>query len=445
MNQKENVRLSLTKKVAYGSGQMGMNVLQTLLASYMLSYYTDTALINAAAIGTMLLLVRFLDGITDIVMGGIVDKTRTRIGKARPWIIISAPLMLISIVLLFGVKPGWSDSFKLVYTYLTYIFANCIVFTIIGISYNALLARMTRSLEERAACTSISMIFAVISGAVVGALVTNLQLSCGWGITSIIMGIISCIFTMIPGVSIKEVIGMDEEDPTAVKDTLPMSVQAKYVLKEKYFWICIVIGALQLLMNANSMATIAYYCNSVLGDPAFMAKMMSLGQIPAVLVLLVMPYFTNRYSKRDVMTVGCLMMIAAFVILGFAGTSRTMLLVGYGLKSMGLYPVFAGMYAFCADAADYSEYRTGVRSEGLFAASNSIGSKVGIGLGSALTGWILAWIGYDGAAAVQTETAVNGIKFAFSWLGAILCVVLLIFIRIMDVEKKLAGIRPEVQ
>ena len=418
------------KKICYGCGAGGGNVMSTLLAAFLLGYYTDTAGIAAAAIGTMFLLSRLLDGVTDLVMGGIVDKTRTKWGKARPWLVVSAPLMVIGIILILNVPQGASQAMKLVYAYITYIFLNCVVYTIFGIAHSALLARMTRDFKDRNTTSTISSICNNAVGLVVGTAITALQLNFGWGVTSVILGIAAGVLILIPGLTCNE---MEDEGESKAKNEVPLKEQLPAVLKNKYFWLCLLIGAFTLLMNANAIAAQVYYCNVVLGDPMYMATLMSIGQLPGIIILFFMPYFSNKFSKR--------MLIAGFCLIGIADTNRTLLLVGTILRSIGVGPMFAGIYAFIADAADYGEWKYGVRSEGLMASSQSIGSKIGIGLGSGVTAWILAFVGYDAAAAAQSATVVSGIRFTYGWLGAIFSVLLLLFVWMMDVEKYLPEIR----
>lgn len=125
-----------------------------------------------------------------------------------------------------------------------------------------------------------------------------------------------------------------------------------------------------------------------------MTTLMSFGMLPGIIILVFMPYFSNKFSKRLFMAAGAVVMIVGFALIGIADQNRTLLLLGTILRSVGLGPMFAGLYAFVADAADYGEWKHGVRSEGLMASSQSIGSKVGIGFGSACTAWILAAAGY---------------------------------------------------
>lgn len=401
---KENQQIPMWKKVCYGCGAGGGNVMSTLMASFLLAYYTDTALISAAAISTMFVICRLLDGVTDLVMGGIVDRTNTKLGKARPWLILSAPLMCIGLILIVSVPRGWSEAMKLVYAYFTYIFLNCIVYTIFGIAHSALLARMTRNDKERNTTSVVSSICNNAVGLVIGTAITGMQFKFGWTVTGIILGVTAGVLILIPGITISEIVGMSEDGQMEKNESLPMKEQLPAVLKNKYFYLSLLIGAFTLLMNANAIGSQIFYCNVVLGEPMFMTQLMSIGQLPGIIVLFFMPWFSNKFSKRNFMLIG-------------AG------------------PMFAGVYALIADACDYGEWKTGIRSEGLLASSQSIGSKIGIGFGSALTGWILAFAGYNPKEMIQSETVINAIKFDFSWLGLIISVVLFICVLLMDVEK----------
>lgn len=457
----ESQKIPMWRKIAYGCGAGGGNVMSTLLATFLLGYYTDTAGIAAAAIGTMFVICRLLDGITDLIMGGVVDKTNTKLGKARPWLLLSAPLMTIGIILILNVPQGWDHTTKLIYAYVTYIFLNCIVYTIFGIAHTALLARMTRDFKDRNTTATISSILNNVVGLAVGTMITGLQLKFGWLTTGVILGVLAGVLILVTGLTCRETVGMEGLNAGKPNQVVPLKTQLPAVLKNKYFWLALILGALTLLVNANAIGAQIFYCNVVLHDPMYMGALMTFGMLPGILVLFVMPYFANRFSKRAFMAGGAILMIIGFSITGLADTNRTMLAVGTVIRAIGLGPMFAGLYAFCADAADYGEWKFGVRSEGLMASSQSIGSKVGIGFGSACTAWILAAAGYiqpamdamppmeggEGpmgalpAMIEQPASVIAAIRFDYGWLGAIISVVLLIGVLMMDVEKYMPEIR----
>jgi GPH family glycoside/pentoside/hexuronide:cation symporter len=303
---------------------------------------------------------------------------------------------------------------------------------------------MTRNFKDRNTTSTVSSILNNLVGLVVGTMITGLQLNFGWTVTGVILGIIAGVLILIPGLACKETVGMDE-NADKKKETIPLKDQLPAVLRNKYFWIALLLGALTLFANANAIAAQIYYCNVVLNNPMYMTVLMSFGQAPGIIVLFFMPWFSNKFSKRLFMSGGAILMILGFSIIGLAGANTTMLLAGTILRSIGIGPMFAGLYAFCADAADYGEWKYGVRSEGLMASSQSIGSKIGIGFGSACTAWILAAAGYIqagmGEVVEQPASVVSAIRFDYGWFGAIISVVLLIGVLCMDVEKYLPEIR----
>lgn len=424
-------KVPLLNKVAYGVGTGGGCVFNQIAAAFLLNYYTDTALIGAGAIATMFLVCRIFDGITDLIMGGIVDKTSTRWGKARPWLIASAPLTLIGIVLLMNVPLGLGDSGKLVYAYVTYIFMNCIVYTIYGISNTALLPLMTHDSGESTMLATFSAVGNNLIGLIAGSAITPLVLNFGWKISSVVLGAVACVLILFSALVNKEV---DVEEDGALKETLPMSQQLPAVLKNKYFWLLLLIGVFALLMNANAIGGQIFFCNEVLKNPMFMSALMVAGQLPGVIILFAMPAISKRWSKQMFLLIGAVLLIVGFVITGIAGTNTTMIIVGTVVRSLGAGPLLSAVFALVPDVVDYGYWKFGVHSEGLISSAQSIGSKVGIGLGSAMTGWILAAVGYT-PGTEATAAVVNAIRFDYTWLGAILGVVIFIIVLMLNVEK----------
>ena len=209
-------------KVAYGIGTGGGCIFNQIAAAFLLNYYTDTVLIGAGAIATMFLVCRIFDGVTDLVMGGIVDKTSSRLGKARPWLIASAPLTLLGIVLLMNVPAGLGETGKLAYAYITYIFMSCIVYTIYGISNTALLPLMTHDKNESTMLATFSALGNNIIGLLAGSLITPLVLNFGWKTSSVILGSAACVLILISGLLNKEMESMEEGRQRA---SVPMSEQ----------------------------------------------------------------------------------------------------------------------------------------------------------------------------------------------------------------------------
>ena len=389
-------------KVAYGIGTGGGCIFNQIAAAFLLNYYTDTVLIGAGAIATMFLVCRIFDGVTDLVMGGIVDKTSSRLGKARPWLIASAPLTLLGIVLLMNVPAGLGETGKLAYAYITYIFMNCIVYTIYGISNTALLPLMTHDKNESTMLATFSALGNNIIGLLAGSLITPLVLNFGWKTSSVILGGAACVLILISGLLNKEMESMEEGRQRA---SVPMSEQLPATLKNKYFWLLLLLGAFSLIMNANAIGAQIFYCNMVLKNPMFMSVLM-----------------------------GAVLIIAGFAITGLAGENTTMIVVGTVIRSLGVGPILSAVFALVPDVVEYGNWKFGIRSEGLISSAQSIESKIGIGVGSALTGWILAAVGYN-PVAEPTQAVINAVKFDYTWMGVILGIIILVIVLLLDVEK----------
>ena len=426
-------KVPLLNKVAYGIGTGGGNIFSQIAAAFLLQYYTDTALIGAGAVATMFLVCRVFDGISDLVMGAVVDKTKTKWGKARPWLILSGPLSLIGIYLLMNVPMGMSEGSKLAYAYATYIFMAVIVYTIYGIANTALLPLMSRDHGETTMLATFSAVGNNLIGLLAGASITPLVLNLGWQKASLILGAVACVMILFSGLLNKEI--ATEGDDMA-RPAVPMKEQLPAVLKNKYFWLLLLIGMFSLLMNANAIGAQIYFCNIVIGNPMFMSTLMTAGQLPGLIILFAMPYISKRWSKQTFLLIGAVFLILGFVITGIAGDNTTMIVVGTVIRSLGAGPLLSAVFALIPDVVEYGNWKYGIRSEGLISSAQSIGSKVGIGLGSALTGWILAGVGYSGApGAPVSDAVVSAVRFDYTWLGAIFGVLILVIVLLLNVEK----------
>lgn len=427
---KTKAKVPLLNKFAYALGTGGGNIFSQVASAFLLQYYTDTALIGAGAIATMFLVCRIFDGVSDLIMGAVIDKTHTRIGKARPWLLLSAPLLFLGLVLLMNVPMGLPKGGKLVYAYFTYIFMTVIVYTIFGIANTAMLPLMTKNHDEHTILATFSAVGNNLIGLVAGSSITPLVLHFGWRTSSIVLGAIMCVLVLISGIVNKEV----DADTENAKPAAPMKEQLPAVLKNRYFYLLILIGIFSLLMNANAIGAQIYYCNLVIKNQMFMSTLMVAGQLPGLLIMFLMPAVAKKFSKRAFLVLGAVMLIIGFALTGIAGGNTTLIVIGTVIRSLGAGPLLSAVFVFVPDVVDYGYMKFGMRSEGLISSAQSIGSKVGIGLGSALTGWILAAVHYD-PAGKATDTVINAVRFDYTWLGAIISIVILVLCLLLDVEK----------
>ncbi|MCD8053258.1 MAG: glycoside-pentoside-hexuronide (GPH):cation symporter [Lachnospiraceae bacterium] len=444
MSTKETKKIPIPQKVAYGCGMSGGNIMSVLMSNFITAYYTDTALIAPMAIATMMVVARVFDGVSDFTMGSIVDRTNTKIGKARPWVFAAAPLMLAGIILILNVPQSWESGMKLVYAYVTYIFLNAIVYTIYGISHTALLARMSHDSQDRTLTSTIAIIMQNLAQIAAASGITVLYLNVGWRFTSVIVGAVAGVLILIEALLCQEL--TETQDVSAdmnkeKKQGASLLDQFKAVLKCKYFWCCLMFGVCTLVYNANAASCTIYYCTWVLGDSMYTATLLGLGVAPSIIMLVVTPWLTQKFSKRGFMSVCSIGLILSFALINVAPTSKGVLLACAFLRSFAGGPMFAGIYAFIADSANYVEWKTGIHAEGLMASSQSMGQKIGMGIGGASVMWVLAAAGYDSTLAAQSEAVISALKFSYIWVDAIVCAVLLLCILLLDVEKYLPQMR----
>lgn len=439
----ERRNLSFSEKFSYGLGDCGANIVVAAAGTFLTAYYTDTIGIAAAAIGTMMLLVRILDGATDLLMGALVDKTNTKWGKARPWVLWTAPLMCIGLILLFNVPTSITQNGQLIYIYITYIFAMCIVYTANNLPYNALLSRMTLDVQDRTSAASLRFVMTQITILIINAATATYLVKIGWSKLSIIYGIIAMILCIICFIGTREHLGENEETGVVKVNSVPLKIALPALFKNVYFYLQgLLFLVLYIQIVSTGMMTF-YFCNIVLNNIGLITFVTMATTIPAIIVNLLMPTLARRYGKRRLMIIGASLMTVGSLIIGAAGSNIPLVLTGLTIKGFGLGPIMSGIFATTADVVDYGEWKTGVRSEGLVNSCTSFGMKVGIGLGSAIGAWIISWGGYIGTAAVQTQSAINAIRFGFGYNGAILSFLCLIICIVMNIEKYLGQIQKD--
>lgn len=443
MQTKEH-RLSMGEKLSYGLGDCAANVYVAMASTFLTAYYTDTVGLATMAVGTMMLIARIFDGVTDLVMGAIVDKTRSKYGKARPWVLWTAPFMFLGLILLFNVPSGLNGGQSLAYAYISYIFMNCIVYTANNLPYNALLSRMTLNVQDRATTASIRFVMTQFTALIINAVTANLVASVGWFWLSVFYGIIEMIMLLICFFGCKEHLGADETGVVKVKN-VPLKTALPALLKNKYFFLQALLFLFLYVNTVSVGATTYYFCNIVLGDVTVLTLTSMAQTIPAIIANFINPALVQRFGKRKVMIVGCALMAIGRFIVGAAGSSIPLVIVGIAIQGFGMGPVMSGVFAMTADVVDYGEWKTGVRSEGLVNSCTSFGMKVGIGLGSSLCTWVLAFGGYEGTAAVQSASAVNAIRFGFGYLGSILSVVCLVLVLMMNIDKHIKQIQADLE
>lgn len=267
----------------------------------------------------------------------------------------------------------------------------------------------------------------------------------GWFVLSLVYGIVLFVMLLISFLGTKEHLGEDAESGVVKVETVPLKDALPALFRNKYFYLQSLLFCFLYIGVVSTGATTFYFCNIVLGNLGVLTLTSMATTIPAMIVNFVLPKFVAKFGKWKLMIAGCLLMIVGSIVIGAANTSVPLVMVGLVIKGIGMGPVMSGIFAMTADVVDYGEWKTGIRSEGLVNSCTSFGMKVGIGLGSAVCTWIIAAGGYDGTAAVQTQAAVNSIRFGYGYNGAIIGAICLVLCFMMNIDKYIKEIQKDLE
>ncbi|MGG4107663.1 MFS transporter [Paenibacillus lautus] len=415
----ETVKISFKEKLGYGVGDLASNFIWAGASTFLAFFYTDVVGLTAAAVGTLLLVARVLDAFVDIGVGMLIEKTKTRYGKARPWLLWMAFPFGFAGFLLFT-NPGWGEVGSLIFAYCTYLIVN-IVYSGINVPYGVLNSRITQDPYDRSVLNIFRMFFAVVATIIVNMLTMPLVKTfgggnTGWATTYGLFSGIAVILFLVCFMNTKERV-----QPTVVRKEVDMKRGFKALFRNKY-WKQLVLLMVIFYINGGVNAGVSiYYAQNVLNDAELVGALGLAGMVPVLIGFFLIAPFIKRFGKRNVSIAGLVISMIGSCLLIIDPTSLAIVIISTVIKSFGFVPLSATLFAMLADTVDYGEWKNGIRSEGLIYSGGSFGLKAGSGIGAGLVGWILAAGGYAGSQAQQTESAIASIQFMFIYLPIILC------------------------
>ncbi|MDR2377879.1 MAG: glycoside-pentoside-hexuronide (GPH):cation symporter [Bifidobacteriaceae bacterium] len=402
----------LREKILYGFGDVGSNFVWSFASAFLVLYYTDSALVAAGFVGSMMLLTRVFDAATDLMMGLVIEKTRTRFGKARPWLAFGSAPLVVALVATFNVPANLSETGKNVYVCATYFFMTAICYTAVNLSYHAMLARITLSQHERAVISAFRVVIALV--AVLGLSFATPPLlealggsrdQAAWTGVSLLYAALGLTFLLACFFGTKEKVA-DLAAPGRPAGRTSIRPALKFLLRSRYFYLAVFLNVVMTVFN-GAIGGYVYFARDVLGDVDLFGLLSACTLLPIIVVAPLMPPVFKRVGKRRSIVAGLAVCVAAGAVQLAFPYSAAVAVVAMSLRSAGLGPLMTASATFPGDIVDYMQWRTGVRAEGIVASIASFGAKLGTGLGSAMLGWFLAAGGYDGAAETQSQSAVN--------------------------------------
>lgn len=429
-----------------GSAQIALNSISGLIG--MLTYfYTDKVGIAAATVGTIMFITKFVNAIADLLMGRVVDVTKSKYGKARPWILWMAIPALAAIVLLFTVPSGASASVKTIYAFTTVTFASAIVYTGIAIPYGSLMAIRTRSTEERGKMGLTRTIYGYIIGMIIAIVlipVTNMLggNQSAWITVAVVLGVlstISLIFTFLASKENNSGVALVESD------NVPFWESIKLLFNNKY-WVMMLFAQLIInMMYTLNGSTGVYYTKYILGNENLVGIMGAVGLVPVFIGFILVGPMIKKFGLARTARIGMLLGIVSSLIRCFMPYNFIAALVLGGISTLATIPMMTVGGVLVNNTVEYGEWKSGKRLVGMVNSANSFGVKIGMGLAAAMIGWILAMGNYDGTLATQPQSAINSILILTVYLPLGLFILTYLFLRKYDLDERYPQIVKELE
>ena len=437
-NDLNQSKVPFISKLAYGMGDVGCNFSWMFVGNFLMIFYTDVFGISMSAVATLMLFSRFWDAINDPIIGGLSDKTHTRWGRYRPWLLFAAPLTALVLILTFWAHPDWSQTHKIIYLAVTY----CILvlgYTCVNIPYGTLCGAMTQNMTERAQINTSRSVSAMIAIGIINIITIPLiewlgngNARQGYLLIAILYGTIFAVCHIFCFAKTKEVV----EVPVAQK--IPLRLQLQAVAKNKPYLLALLGQVLFGFILYGRNADLLYYFTYVENDAVLFTYYSMAIIIPSIIGAACFPKVfqltSNKGWAASVFAFGTGITIIALFF--FSPVTSPIPFYLFAALSQFFFSGFnTAIYAIIPDCVEYGEWRTGIRNDGFQYAFISLGNKIGMALGTALLALSLGWAGYE-ANTTQNEAVVAIMRHSFSTIPGILWVVTALALFFYKLDKR---------
>lgn len=424
-NEVKQMKVPFLSKLAYGMGDVGCNFSWMFVGNFLMIFYTDVFGIGMGAVATLMLVSRFWDAINDPIVGGLSDKTHSRWGRYRPWLLFGAPLTALVLVLTFWAHPDWSQTGKIVYMAVTYSIL-VLGYTCVNIPYGTLCGAMTQNIDERAKLNTSRSVSAMIAIGVINIvtipLITffgNGNAQRGYLLTAILYGAIFAACHIFCFAKTREVV----EVPAQQK--LPLKVQIRTVVKNKPYLLALLGQVLFGFILYGRNADMLYYFTYVEGRAALFSFYSMAIIVPSIIGAACFPalfkWTSNKGWAASIFAFGT--GVTMFALYFFSPNTSPVPFYLFAALSQFFFSGFnTAIYAIIPDCVEYGEWITGVRNDGFQYAFISLGNKIGMALGTSLLALALGMAGYESNVA-QNEQVLSIMRHAFSTIPGVLWVV----------------------
>lgn len=451
----EKKYLKWYNKIGYGSGDIAGNVVYAFLTSFVMIYLTDTVGLNPGIVGTLIAVSKLLDGVTDVFFGTMIDRTKTKMGKARPWMLWGYIGCAITLVAIFAVPVNVGEFAQYAWFFIAYSLLNAVFYTANNIAYSALTALITKNSKERVQMGSYRFIFAFSTSLLIQTITIGFVDLMGggaegWRWVAIIYAIIGLVVNTISALSVKELSEeelKEEREKETQDDKLSLFQTAKLLFTNKYYVMICGVYILQQIYSAMISVGI-YYMIYILKNENLYGVFSWAINIPLIIALIFTPALVGKWKGMYKLnltgyiigTVGRLLVVVA----AYMGSVPLMLLFT-AIAAFGMGPWQGDMNAVIATCSEYTYLKKQKRIDGSMYSCTSLGVKLGGGLGTAISGWLLDFSGYEGEALVQSASCINMIQFMYLWLPVIICLLITFIMAGLNVEKANRKLKEEIE
>ena len=453
------------KWLGYLLGPAGALLLNAVLATYLNVYYTDVLKLTHVWGGAFLVIFpivsKIIDAATNVVMGYIIDRTHTKEGKARPWLLLSAPLLTITGILLFTVPSG-SETVQVIWVMVSYNLFYSLAYTIFNMSHNLMVPLSTRNITERGSLSVFNQIATIMMSGILVALVFPMVIMPVIGVDQgkwiglmSVLSILALPLTLLEYYFTKERVTLEERS-AGIEKTVPFAQQLKAIFTDRYM---LLIYAYFLIYTAGTSIkniSLVYFCNYVLGtynDGITQTMLSVIGGIPMGIGIFAVWPLAKRFGKRNVTLAGFILYAIGGATCWAFPTNMTVMLIGQFIKNIGGLPCAYVFMALFADVLDHLEWKTGFRSDGVAMSVYNIIAVAMVGICTGVFNGLLSHAGYIApeivngvtVAAAQSDTVKGVITFGFVGLEVFTGVILAVLLVFLNVEKGIEKKQAEIK
>ncbi len=432
------------QRFGYGLGDFACNLIWQVISLYLLYFYTDIMKLNAAAIAAMFVVCRVIDGVTDLLVGFAIDKTRTRWGKSRPWFLFGAVPFALAAFLAFSV-PDISPNGKLVYAYVTYIFLS-FMYTVVNIPLASILPALTDNMNERTVLATWRKFLAFLGSTIVSATALTLVELTGRGNEGLgfrvvmgVFGIVGCICFFLTFLLVRETNLQESEKSATLKETI---VSLAHNTPWKLFALNILFQWTGYFIQSSALV---YYYKYYVGSTAMSSLVATIMTMVPMVANLTVPFLAKCMGKRNLYSAAAGVQLAGLAVILVADLNTVGIICGAFITALG-YGIKESIYfSMQADPVDYGEWKTGVQAAGTLSSVNGFLGKVAQAAAGGISGLLLAWGNYDSSVAAQTAEALIAIKAMYIYIPLVLLICSLVTMAFYKLDKQFPEIQAELE